>query len=69
MGVLFASLLLALTYIGGEAAQVSLGRLRQDRPRVPGAILIFVLACDVFIRYRLHFQPMRRPAARAEDAP
>ena len=69
VGVVFASLLLALTYIGGESAQVALGISDKIARVFQGAILIFVLACDVFIRYRLHFLPARRAAARAEDAP
>ncbi len=69
VGVLFASLLLALTYIGGESAQVSLGVSDKIARVFQGAILIFVLACDMFIRYRVHIQPTRRPARRAEDAP
>ena len=69
VGVLFASLLLALTYIGGESAQVSLGVSDKIARVFQGAILVFVLACDVFIRYRLHLLPARRQAARAEEAP
>ena len=69
VGVVFASLLLALTYIGGESAQVALGVSDKIVRVFQGAILIFVLGCDVFIRYRLHFRPMRRAAARAEEAP
>jgi len=63
VGVLFASLLLALTYIGGEAAQVSLGVSDKIARVFQGAILIFVLACDVFVRYRIRLQPAQRPAA------
>ena len=69
VGVLFASLLLALTYIGGESAQISLGVSDKLVRVFQGAILIFVLACDVFIRYRLHFTPARRRATPREDAP
>ncbi|MCY3980860.1 MAG: ABC transporter permease [Alphaproteobacteria bacterium] len=75
LGVLCASLLLALTYIGGESAQVSLGVSDKITRVFQGAILIFVLACDVFIRYRLHIHPRRQPAcpihepAQAKEVP
>ena len=54
VGVLFAALLLALTYIGGEAAQVALGVSDRIARVFQGAILIFLLGADVLVRYRLH---------------
>ncbi len=48
-----ASLVLALTYIGGEAAQITL-RMPFDVTRVfQGTMLISILAADVLVRYRL----------------
>ncbi|MDF2621355.1 MAG: inner-rane translocator [Xanthobacteraceae bacterium] len=53
VGILVASLVLALTYIGGEAAQISM-RLPFDVTRVfQGTLLIAILAADVLVRYRL----------------
>ncbi|PZQ83207.1 MAG: sugar ABC transporter permease [Ancylobacter novellus] len=53
VGILVASLVLALTYIGGEAAQISM-RLPFDVTRVfQGTLLIAILAADVLIRYRI----------------
>ena len=53
VGVLIASLVLALTYIGGEAAQVSM-RMPFDVTRVfQGTLLISILAADVLVRYRV----------------
>jgi simple sugar transport system permease protein len=53
VGVLIASLVLALTYIGGEAAQVSM-RMPFDVTRVfQGTLLIAILASDVLVRYRV----------------
>lgn len=53
IGVLVAGLFLALTFIGGENAQISL-RLPLDVTRVfQGFLLFFVLACDTLILYRV----------------
>jgi len=63
IGVLLAGIVLAISYLGGEAAQVSLGVSDKIARVFQGAILIFVLACDVFVRYRIRLQPAQRPAA------
>ncbi|MBS7542869.1 ABC transporter permease [Ancylobacter oerskovii] len=53
VGILVASLVLALTYIGGEAAQISL-RMPFDVTRVfQGTLLFAILAADVLVRYRI----------------
>ncbi len=53
VGILVSSLVLALTYIGGEAAQISM-RLPFDVTRVfQGTLLIAILAADVLVRYRI----------------
>ncbi|MDQ0510846.1 ABC transporter permease [Ancylobacter amanitiformis] len=53
VGIVVASLVLALTYIGGEAAQISM-RLPFDVTRVfQGTLLIAILAADVMVRYRV----------------
>lgn len=53
IGILVASLVLALTYIGGEAAQISM-RLPFDVTRVfQGTLLIAILAADALVRYRI----------------
>lgn len=53
VGVLIASFVLALTYIGGEAAQISM-RMPFDVTRVfQGTLLIAILAADVLVRYRI----------------
>ncbi len=53
VGVLFAGLMLALSYLGGEAAQVSLGVSDKIARVFQGILLFFILACDVLILYRL----------------
>ena len=53
VGILMAGLVLALTYIGGEFAQVSM-KIPQDMTRVfQGLLLMCVLAADVSTRYRI----------------
>jgi simple sugar transport system permease protein len=53
LGIIAAGLVLALTYLGGEAAQISLG-LSDKLARVFQGLLLFsVLACDTLINYRI----------------
>ncbi|MBZ0216721.1 MAG: ABC transporter permease, partial [Fimbriimonadaceae bacterium] len=57
IGVVFAGLLLALSYIGGESAQIQLG-LPVDMTSVfQGVLLFLVLTCDTLIKYRIRFAP------------
>lgn len=53
LGIVAAGLVLALTYLGGEAAQISLG-LSDKLVRVfQGMLLFFVLATDTLIHYHV----------------
>jgi len=53
IGCLVAGVFLAITFIGGENAQITL-RLPLDVTRViQGMLLFYVLACDVLVAYRL----------------
>lgn len=54
-GILVAGLLLALSYMGGEGAQVALQISDQTTQVFQGLLLFYVLACDSFIYYRLKF--------------
>jgi simple sugar transport system permease protein len=66
--IIVAGLVLALSYIGSERAQIVLGMSSQTGRVFQGLLLFFVLACDTFILYRLRFvtasgaQPAARPA-------
>lgn len=53
IGVIVAAFVLALSYLGGEAAQVSLGITDKIARVFQGLLLFYVLACDTFILYRL----------------
>jgi simple sugar transport system permease protein len=67
IGILFAGLLLALTYLGGEGAQIALGMSDQMTQVFQGLLLFFVLACDTFIFYRVRFaRPVVVPRATVE---
>ena len=53
MGILIAGLVLALTYIGGEGAQIAM-KIPQDMTRAfQGILLMCVLGADVFTRYKV----------------
>jgi general nucleoside transport system permease protein len=61
-GILIAGLFLALTFIGGEQAQISM-RIPLDLTKVfQGILLFFVLACDSLVLYRVHLMPSHRKA-------
>ena len=64
-GVLIAGFVLALTFLGGEGAQISLGLPEQMTRVFQGLLLFYVLGCDTFIHYRLR---VRRPATSAGAA-
>ena len=53
IGILLASLLMALTYIGGELAQLMLGLPGASIQLFQGMLLFFLLATDVFTNYRI----------------
>jgi len=53
VGVLFAGLLLALTYLGGETAQMQLNLPVAVTGVFQGLLLFFLLASDVLISYRI----------------
>ena len=53
VGILLAGLLMALTYIGGELAQLMLGLPGASIQLFQGMLLFFLLGIDVFTNYRL----------------
>lgn len=55
LGCFFAGLLLALTYLGGEMAQVTLNLPVAVTGVFQGLLLFFLLASDVLIHYRIQF--------------
>ncbi|MGE3246466.1 MAG: ABC transporter permease, partial [Beijerinckiaceae bacterium] len=71
VGALLAGLLLALTYIGGETAQIAMNLPASTTRVFQGLLLFFLLATDISVNYR--FRRLRSPitssAAAATDAP
>src|SRR6201992_2522947 len=62
IGILIAGLFLALTFIGGEQAQIAM-KIPLDVTKVfQGILLFFVLACDSLILYRVRLIKTRKAA-------
>ncbi len=55
IGVIFAGILLAISYLGGEAVQVELGISDKTAQVFQGILLFLILACDTLIHYRVRF--------------
>jgi len=53
LGIIASGLVLALTYLGGEAAQLSLGVSDKVTRMFQGLLLFFVLSCDTLIYYKI----------------
>ena len=52
-GIVLASLLMSLLYLGGESAQVNLALPSAVTGLFQGTLLFFLLAADVFVNYRV----------------
>jgi simple sugar transport system permease protein len=64
IGIVGASLLMSLLYLGGESAQMALALPSAVTGLFQGTLLFFLLAADVFINYRLRFGGRPRGARR-----
>jgi len=65
VGILIAGLFLALTFIGGENAEIAM-KVPLDLTKVfQGILLFYVLACDSMITYRIRLIGSSRKAAPA----
>src|SRR5215468_3696461 len=63
IGILVAGLFLALTFIGGEQAQIAM-KIPLDVTKVfQGILLFYVLACDSLILYRIRLMASPRKVA------
>jgi general nucleoside transport system permease protein len=60
LGIVAAGLVLALSYLGGEAAQITLGVSNKVANVFQGILLFSVLACDTLIHYRIRFSGWAR---------
>lgn len=65
LGAVVAGFVLALTYLGGEAAQISLQISDKSARVFQGMLLFLVLACDTLINYRIRIVGLGTAAAGA----
>ena len=65
IGCIFGGLLLALSYLGGNAAQIDLGLPNAVTGIFQGVLLFYLLGCDILILFRLK---RRRPVATVAGA-
>jgi simple sugar transport system permease protein len=68
IGALLAALALAISYLGGESAQVALGISDKIARVFQGILLFYILACDTMILYRLKLLPSRIGAGTAAES-
>jgi len=62
LGAIPAGLLLALTYLGGDAAQINLGLPNAVAGIFQGILLFFLLGCDVLLLHRIRWKRARASA-------
>ena len=67
-GIVIAGMLMALTYIGGETAQIALSLPSATTAVFQGMFLFFLLGTDALVHYRPRWVPRRAPAAIRTDA-
>ncbi|HVM83071.1 MAG TPA: ABC transporter permease [Candidatus Binatia bacterium] len=65
VGVLLGGLVLALSYLGGEKAQIVLGLPNAVTGIYQGILLFFLLAADLMVGYRIRFTG-KRPGKRQQ---
>jgi simple sugar transport system permease protein len=66
LGAVVAGVALAVSYLGGEAAQVALGLSDKAARVFQGVLLFYILACDTLILYRIRLVPGVPAGAHAE---
>ena len=68
VGVVLASLLMSLLYIGGETAQIKMALPAAVTGLFQGMLLFYLLAADLFIHFRLRWTSRPRAVARPVPA-
>jgi ABC-type uncharacterized transport system permease subunit len=63
IGILMSGLLMALLYLSGDLAQMSLGMPSSITGLLQSTLLFFLLTTDVFIQYRIRFQSSKPQGA------
>jgi simple sugar transport system permease protein len=62
VGCLVAGVFIAITFIGGETAQILLKLPRDMTLVIQGMLLFYILGCDTLILYRLGVTPRKMQA-------
>ena len=73
IGIVLASALLALTFLGGEMMQIAMNLPKAITHLFQGLLLFFLLTCDAFIHYRVRWgsrlaEPAPHSSPRASNA-
>ena len=69
VGIIPASLVLALSYLGGESVQIKMGLPIGITGVFQGMLLFFLLACDLLINYRIELKPsIKRTTSAVSDS-
>ena len=68
VGIVLAALLMAMSYLGGEAAQMNLGLPAAVTGVFQGMLLFFLLAADVLIHHRIRVRRAGGPAGQLAGA-
>ncbi|WP_165856385.1 ABC transporter permease [Marinobacter sp. JSM 1782161] len=66
VGLILASALLALTFLGGEMMQIAMNLPKAMTGLFQGLLLFYLLACDAFIHYRVRLK--HKPVAESRPA-
>lgn len=68
VGIIAASALLALTFIGGEMLQIAMNMPKAVTGLFQGLLLFYLLTCDAFIHYRVRLKRPARPSTKTAVA-
>ena len=68
LGIIASGFVLALTYLGGEAAQLSIGISDKVSRVFQGLLLFFVLSCDTLMHYRVRMVTQKITGGAARNA-
>jgi len=61
LGVIFAGFVLAITYVGGDVAQTTIGLPKAATGLFQALMLFYLLASDILIRYRMVMKNTLKP--------
>jgi simple sugar transport system permease protein len=65
LGILLSGLLMALLYLGGDLAQMSLGMPSSITGLLQSTLLFFLLTADVLVHHRIRFRTSGRKGVTA----